>query len=349
MLGKKLLIPLLLIATFARGEEPRPHDSHPWHGPGFSVRHWQGGHWHHGPYFDRTGWWWIVGPDWYFYDDPVYPYPPFEVQPIYTAQVNGPLPEPITPLPTQPPSSSSTATSGPRAYFYSCEKSKSNYPTVTVCEAGWVAVPVPPPPSATSTSSQTEISFNYLYYCSNLHAYYPHVNECPKPWIAVLNNNPVLYQLVPYYPEPATSELAVIKRPKLVTLEFMGRSGVFSFNYDQAFTEHWTAGLGISYWESHSWWRNYYGYITVVPVYANYYFNTHPDRGYLTAGFDWISVSQSGTPAEHDVFAHDGIAGVLGAGYESRTNSGFMFRIAIYVIAGHYAEIIPGMALGYAF
>jgi hypothetical protein len=50
---------------------------HPgWHGDirHFDHNYWHGGHWWHGTYGARLGWWWIVGPDWYWYAAPVYPY-----------------------------------------------------------------------------------------------------------------------------------------------------------------------------------------------------------------------------------------------------------------------------------
>lgn len=50
-----------------RGDVGRSY-GHDW-GP------WRGGHWHHGYHGDRLGWWWIVGPAWYYYPQPVYPYP----------------------------------------------------------------------------------------------------------------------------------------------------------------------------------------------------------------------------------------------------------------------------------
>jgi hypothetical protein len=51
--------------------------AHPgWHA---SIQHfdayWHGGHWWHGTYGGRSGWWWIVGPDWYWYPTAVYPWP----------------------------------------------------------------------------------------------------------------------------------------------------------------------------------------------------------------------------------------------------------------------------------
>jgi osmotically-inducible protein OsmY len=41
----------------------------------FNWAYWRGGHWWQGPYRGRVGWWWIVGPDWYWYPAALYPYP----------------------------------------------------------------------------------------------------------------------------------------------------------------------------------------------------------------------------------------------------------------------------------
>jgi nitroreductase len=41
----------------------------------FDRGRWQGGHWWHGTYAGRLGWWWIVGPDWYWHPTAIYPYP----------------------------------------------------------------------------------------------------------------------------------------------------------------------------------------------------------------------------------------------------------------------------------
>ncbi len=52
-----------------------------WHGG--DIRHfhahdlpvWRAGHWYHGYYGGRFGWWWMVGGVYYWYPQPVYPYP----------------------------------------------------------------------------------------------------------------------------------------------------------------------------------------------------------------------------------------------------------------------------------
>jgi hypothetical protein len=92
-----------------------------WHGhPGYGDIHhfdrgyWNGGHWWHGNYGDRFGWWWIVGPNWYWYPAPIYPYP-----------------EPFLPP---------GAVTG---WWYWCDAYQQYYPYVGACPSGWRAVPMP--------------------------------------------------------------------------------------------------------------------------------------------------------------------------------------------------------------
>jgi hypothetical protein len=93
------------------GEGWRGHSG--WHG---DIRHfdngrWRGGHWWHGNYSGRLGWWWIVGPDWYWY-------------PTQT----GPYPDPYTPAGAAP------------GYWYWCDAYRQYYPYVGACPAPWRAV-----------------------------------------------------------------------------------------------------------------------------------------------------------------------------------------------------------------
>jgi hypothetical protein len=88
---------------------------HPgWHGDihHFDHGYWEGGHWWHGTYGARLGWWWIAGPDWYWYPAPIYPYP-----------------DPYVP-PGMAPGS-----------WYWCDFYRQYYPFVGACPSGWRAVP----------------------------------------------------------------------------------------------------------------------------------------------------------------------------------------------------------------
>jgi hypothetical protein len=96
------------------------HDDH-WHGDLKSFHdhdfdRWRGGGWIHGRHDGRQGWWWVVGPQWYFYPAPVYPYPDPYVPPVMTAPVAAPS-------------------------WYYCANPPGYYPYVARCAVPWQPVP----------------------------------------------------------------------------------------------------------------------------------------------------------------------------------------------------------------
>lgn len=111
-----------------------------WHGdirhfPDHDLHVWRGGHWVHGPHRGRAGWWWVVGPTWYFYPAPAYPWPnPYEPPPPWTVPV---------PPPTQ--------------YWYFCEASGRYYPYVATCASGWQARPAEQAPSPAASAASSAI------------------------------------------------------------------------------------------------------------------------------------------------------------------------------------------------
>lgn len=85
-----------------------PAPDHGWRGAPLSTRRWNGGHWYHGLHNGRMGWWWAVGPDWFFYNAPVYPFPD-----IYG-----------------PPGAGT-------GWWWWCDVRHDYYPYVTTCPSGW--------------------------------------------------------------------------------------------------------------------------------------------------------------------------------------------------------------------
>ncbi len=115
-------------------------DRHGWGGERdirhFDHRHyevWRGGRWHHGRHDGRFGWWWVAAGVWYFYPEPIYPYPDPYVPPVVVVQPS-PAPAPA-PTVVQPP---------PAQNWYYCEQSRGYYPYVPTCPGGWKAVPATP-------------------------------------------------------------------------------------------------------------------------------------------------------------------------------------------------------------
>jgi hypothetical protein len=65
---------------------------------------WRGGGWRHEFHDGRWGWWWFVGGAWYFYDQPIYPYPAYVSDVIYQEPVDEGQPaEEVEPAPPPPP------------------------------------------------------------------------------------------------------------------------------------------------------------------------------------------------------------------------------------------------------
>jgi hypothetical protein len=108
------------------GPGPGPHyrpDHHPgWHGDirRFHERDmmlWNSGHWQRARHNGRIGWWWVVGPSWYFYPAPIYPVP----DPYRPPMVEGPA-------------------GPPQPVWYYCDRPAGYYPYVAECRH-WQVVP----------------------------------------------------------------------------------------------------------------------------------------------------------------------------------------------------------------
>lgn len=101
---------------------------HRWHGDIRRFRHhdhhrWRHGSWHHGHRHGRSGWWWVVGPSWYFYPGPVYPYPNPYIPPAVVYE---------------------TVVVDTSDYWYYCEHPEGYYPYVEACNQDWIRVPAQP-------------------------------------------------------------------------------------------------------------------------------------------------------------------------------------------------------------
>lgn len=109
-------------APLARAPRPYGHVPAPYRGDihrfvDLDARVWRGGNWHHSHHHGRYGWWWVVGGLWYFYPQPVYPYPdPFAPGDVIYEY------------------------GGSGDYWYYCESAGQYYPYVTQCPEGWQAV-----------------------------------------------------------------------------------------------------------------------------------------------------------------------------------------------------------------
>ena len=157
-LQRMLVVAMIALSAAASAQPPAaPHapgarapgrhepDAHPPRGarppgPGWrgDIRHfgdhdwhlWRGGHWHQGAHGGHRGWWWVVGPTWYFYPTPIYPWPnPYEPAPSMPVPVSVPPPPPVQ-------------------FWYFCDASQRFYPYVATCPGGWRQMPATQAPGA---------------------------------------------------------------------------------------------------------------------------------------------------------------------------------------------------------
>jgi hypothetical protein len=94
------------------------------------VALWRGGYWHYGLYDGRIGWWWAVGGGYYWYPEPIYPYPTIASEVV------------VTEMPIAAAAPVSAAPAVPMYYY--CDNPAGYYPNVPVCNQPFRPVPVTP-------------------------------------------------------------------------------------------------------------------------------------------------------------------------------------------------------------
>jgi hypothetical protein len=127
--------------------EHERHEQRDFHGREFhrfsavEVELWRGGQWRHDWHDGRFGWWWEADGFWYWYPEPVYPYPTY-VPPAVVVETPPPPPPAPPPAPVvvvQPPPPPSGQP--PAQSWYYCDASQAYYPYVQDCAGPWRAVP----------------------------------------------------------------------------------------------------------------------------------------------------------------------------------------------------------------
>jgi hypothetical protein len=143
--------------------------------------------------------------------------------------------------------------------------------------------------------------------------------------------------------DQSVSETTEYRRHAL-SLELLGRGLLYSFDYDYLVTDDVAVGAGLSTYSFTS--GDSDARVTFIPVYANYYFTPGEHRWFATAGVDLIHAS--GNVGQDEKVSGSGAAGILGAGYEYRGDSGFLFRAAPYLLVGKASGAWLGVSLGFS-
>jgi hypothetical protein len=82
---------------------------------------WRGGNWRHSWHNGHYGWWWFTGGGWFFYDQPIYPYPDYISDYDYDDYGDSDY--------------------GPGGVWYYCAAPQGYYPYVSMCMVPWQPVP----------------------------------------------------------------------------------------------------------------------------------------------------------------------------------------------------------------
>jgi hypothetical protein len=124
---------------------------------------WDRGHWNEGMHDGRMGWWWTVGPSWYWYAQPAYPYPDYPYDPAQSGAEDY--------VPNQ------QADVLADDHWYYCDDPKGYYPYVAECrQDAWRIAPIVPSLGARRTAGEPQ------YYCNDPAGYYPMVADCKRGW-----------------------------------------------------------------------------------------------------------------------------------------------------------------------
>lgn len=145
-----------------------------------------------------------------------------------------------------------------------------------------------------------------------------------------------------------------VTNPSALSVEVLGRGFLYSVNYDQVMSEDFAAGFGIGRVPlNNTDGKDSGSSVTVLPGYFNYYFMKEQGSLYASGGLTIITDTNTAkgkvSSAGSVQFTSSIIVPNVGLGYENRAESGFMFRIAGYLMSAHKIYPWVGVTFGYTF
>ena len=142
--------------------------------------------------------------------------------------------------------------------------------------------------------------------------------------------------------------------PDALSVEALGRSFLWSVNYDRVLSDDFAAGFGFGMTATKT---VINGVDTdtsakIVPLYANYYFMPTQASLFLTGGVDIVlninEVKTYKTSVGESEFNSSAVIPTFGLGYENRADAGFLVRGAVYALVAKSVKPWFGMSFGYA-
>lgn len=152
----------------------------------------------------------------------------------------------------------------------------------------------------------------------------------------------------------ARAEHVRMSNPNVAGVEVLGRGLLYSAFFDRVVSDDLAAGIGIGTTKTQDLNGNDASKsATLIPAYANFYFNRDQGSLYATGGVTLITNSSDVSNLKSTTGAVEfGTASVLptfGLGYENRSDAGFLVRFTGYGIVGKKLAPWIGFSFGYAF
>lgn len=148
--------------------------------------------------------------------------------------------------------------------------------------------------------------------------------------------------------ESSSSQLPPLDRRNALSLEWAGRSGQVTVNFDRLFEPYFAWGIGVSSFAVTGPESPNRTQVIMVPVYANLYQSWHHNRGFVTVGTN-LSNSDRRPPSFGFISTpNSGAYLTLGLGYEYRGNGPLLCRVSLYTLSSRLEPWL-GAALGYSF
>jgi hypothetical protein len=145
-----------------------------------------------------------------------------------------------------------------------------------------------------------------------------------------------------------------VTHPNAVSLELLGRGMLYSFTYDRVVNDDLVAGVGIGSTALRTLDDQDADVRTgLIPIYVNYYFMREGGSPFATLGANIVTNSSAANQLKSTYsgmeFGTRAVQVTFGAGYESRSDAGFLFRVSVYGIYAKTVSPWAGLTLGYCF
>lgn len=152
----------------------------------------------------------------------------------------------------------------------------------------------------------------------------------------------------------AWAEHTRVTNPNMLGIEVFGRGLLWGFVFDRVLNDDMSAGIGFGSTGTKTLADADTGKsATMIPVFVNYYFTRDQGSVFATAGATLVSNSSDVRGFKSSVgnveFSSSAVQATFGAGYENRSDNGFLFRVTGYGIAANKIAPWFGFTFGYAF